>query len=276
MILVSGATGTVGSNVVRLLAERDIPVRAMTRNPSRVPDGLGVPADFTDPASLDAALDGASALLLVAPPGSTQPAHDRALVDAARRAGVPRLVKLSAIGADLPRLGDWHAPGEEAVRASGAEWTILRPTTFATNMLFWAAGIRDGAPVPNPFGDGRQGVVDPGDIAAVAVAALTDGVHTGQTYTLTGPDLLSLPEQVEIIGKALGRAVSTVELSVDQWREQMLASGAGEAYAENVTAGVTFVREGRNAVLTDDVARVTGRAPATFEDWVERHLSAFG
>jgi uncharacterized protein YbjT (DUF2867 family) len=281
MILVSGATGTVGGSVVRLLAERDIPVRAMTRNPdqARVPDGVAaVRADFADPGSLDAAVQGASALLLIAPPGPEQPAHDRALVDAAARAGVPRLVKLSAIGtglADYPTLGQWHEPGEEAVRESGAEWTILRPTTFATNMLFWAPAIRSGEPVPNPFGDGRQGVVDPEDIAAVAVAALTDAIHSGQTYTLTGPDLWSLPEQVEIIGKALGRPAGTVELTAEQWREQMLASGADPAYADNVTTGVRFVRDGGNAVVTDDVARITGRPATSFEEWVDRHRAAF-
>ncbi len=281
MIVVFGATGTVGGRVVRLLSRQGAAVRAVTRDPAtaQFPDGVTVAgADLADRDSLDAALRDATALLLVAPSGPDQPTRDAALVAAARRAGVPRLVKLSAIGtglADHPEMGAWHAPGEQAVRDSGAAWTILRPTTFASNMLFWAEAIRAGQPVPDPFGDGAQGVVDPDDIAAVAVAALSSTVHDGQTYTLTGPQLLTLAEQVAILADIAGRPASTAPLGVEEWRGQLLASGADPAFADTVTAGVRFVRAGHNAVLTDDVARVTGREPGTFSYWAARHRTAF-
>lgn len=285
MILVTGATGTIGSHVVRLLADRGAPARAMTRDPVRVPalDGIEpVPADYDDPASLGPAVAGVDTVFLLTARAAAD--HDVALLDAARAAGVRRVVKLSAIGAgevddDGAVLGAWHAEAEVAVRASGLAWTVLRPTTFASNLLWWAPLIRAGAPVPNTMGDGKQGIVDPRDVAAVAVEILADtrpgSVHDGRTYTLTGPDLLTVPEQLVVLGEVLGRPIDAVDQAPDAARRDMLAAGTDEAVVDAMLVGAAWVRAGRNAVLTDDVARLLARPPTTFESWANAHQEAF-
>jgi uncharacterized protein YbjT (DUF2867 family) len=168
----------------------------MTRDPARVRPSRGVDvvrADFDDPASLRRATAGTEAVFLLTAPATPTPRHDLALLDAARAAGTTRVVKVSAIGTGETgegnqAVGAWHLLAERAVQASGMAWTLLRPSVFASNTLHWADAIRAGDPVPNLTGRGRQGVVDPRDVAAVAAEALTSpSHHTGQTYTLTGP-----------------------------------------------------------------------------------------
>jgi uncharacterized protein YbjT (DUF2867 family) len=191
MILVTGATGTIGSEVVRLLAKRGERVRAMTRSP----EGVSLPAevvrgDFDDRDSLEIAVAGADAVFLLDAPGPWIERHDLAMLDVVRFHGVGKVVKLSAIGTGENTeltVGGWHLPGERAPHAGEAAWTILRPSSFATNTLHWASLICVGQPVANLTGNGAQGVIDPRDVAEVAVAALTTPDHVGRTYTLTGP-----------------------------------------------------------------------------------------
>ncbi|MFJ2557464.1 MULTISPECIES: NAD(P)H-binding protein [unclassified Streptomyces] len=281
MILVTGATGTIGSEVVRLLAERGEPVRALTRDPARasVPYGVEVVrGDFDDPASLERAAAGAAALFLLSAPGPAVALHDRAMLAAARAAGVGRVVKVSAIGtgeADQAAVGSWHLPGEEAVRASGMAWTLLRPSSFASNALAWARSVRTGEPVPNMTGTGAVGVVDPRDVAAVAVEALVSAGHDGRAYTLTGPESLSVPEQTARLGRILGRAIGTVDVPPDVARAQLLGSGMDASFVEVVIDGNAFIRSGRGAVLTGEVERVLGRPPRAFDTWVDDHRDAF-
>jgi uncharacterized protein YbjT (DUF2867 family) len=281
MILVTGATGTIGSEVVRRLAQQGEPVRAMTRDPSRLGEQPGVAVvfgDFDNPSSLAEAAAGVSTLFLLSAPGPSLVTHDVSMLDAALAAGVTKVVKLSAIGTgerDNAKVGAWHRPGEEAVRAGGVTWTILRPSDFASNALRWAGPIRAGDPIPNRTGTGVQGVIDPRDVAAVAVAALTSSKHEGQTYTLTGPELLSVPDQAAQLGDLLGRTVNTIDLPLHTVREQMLVSGMDHAFVDVVIHGAEFVRDGGNAVLTDDAQRVMGRPPRSFRTWAEDHRNAF-
>ncbi|MEU5538356.1 SDR family oxidoreductase [Streptomyces sp. NPDC020362] len=282
MILVTGATGTTGSEVVRQLAARGEKVRALTRDPARarVPSGVEpVRGDYSDPDSLTGAMAGVTAAFLVNPPGPDAGRHDTALVGAAGAAGVRRLVKLSAIGTGEPGVGPsgaWHADGERAVAASGAEWTVLRPSSFASNTLSWAEAVRRGEPVPNLTGDGASGVIDPRDIAEVAVSALLDGRHAGRTYTLTGPEAISAPEQAAVLASVLGRPVGTRDLSRDETREFLRSAwGFDEVRAEGVLTGVAYVRDGRNALVTHDVPEVLGRPARSFREWAEDHKEAF-
>ncbi|MGY0019586.1 SDR family oxidoreductase [Streptomyces sp. cg35] len=282
MILITGATGTIGSELVRLLAARGVPHRALTRDPGRARFGPGTDVargDYDDPDSLAAAVTGVDALFLVNAPGAAGPGvHDRAVLTAARAAGVRRVVKLSAIGTGEPatgRFGQWHVPGEQALRDGPSEWTVLRPSTFASNFLWWAGEIRAGRPVPDQYGGGAQGVVDPADIAAVAVEALLADGHHGQTYTLTGPELLSVPEMTALVGKELGREIGSVEVSEADSRAFVISSGIPEEFAEGVLEGLAHVRAGGNAVVTDDVERVLGRPPRTFGQWAREHRGAF-
>lgn len=283
MILVTGATGTVGSSVVRELLARGEQVRAMTRNPAAQAGRAGLDVvfgDFDKPETLEYAAGGVDTLFLLSAPGPALPAHDLAMLAAARAKGIGRVVKLSAIGTpddDTPtRLGSWHRPGEAAVHASGLAWTILRPTTFASNSLQWAAAIRAGTPAPNMFSTGAQGIVDPADVAAVAAAALTGADHVARTYTLTGPELLSVPDQVRQLGEVLGRATSTVDIELEVARQEMVASGMPSEFADVAIAGAAYVRDGANAIVTEDVARVLGRPARSFRSWAEEHRRAFG
>ncbi|HEV7974635.1 NAD(P)H-binding protein [Amycolatopsis sp.] len=273
MILITGATGTIGSHLVRLLADRGEPFRAMSRT------GGDVQADFDDPASLERAVTGVNAVFLLTAPGSPSARHDLALLDAAKSAGVERIVKLSAIGSG-EKFGDevvgaWHLEAEEAVRDSGMAWTVLRPSSFASNFLRFAGAITAGKPIPNLTGPGCQGIVDPRDVAAVAAEALTNPIHSGQTYTLTGPELLSVPQQADVLSRVLDRPIRTIDLPRDSARAQLLQSGMDSVAVEVVITGSTWAREGHNAVLTDDGPRVLGRPAGSFASWAHDHRAAF-
>ncbi len=281
MILVTGATGTIGSDVVRQLAGRGAKVRALTRDPAKaqLPAGVEVVrGDYGDPASLDAASAGATAVFLLRPPGPDE-GQDAALVAAARAAGADRLVKLSAIATGEPDSGpsgSWHVAGERAVRDSGLAWTVLRPSSFASNTLTWLQALRAGEPVPNMTGDGASGVIDPCDIAEVAVRSLLDAGHAGRTYTLTGPEAITVPGQAAVLAEVLGRPVPTRDLSPDETRAFLrTAWGMDETRADGVLTGLAFVRAGGNAVLTEDVAEVLGRPARTFRTWAADNKGLF-
>ncbi|MET9342061.1 NAD(P)H-binding protein [Nonomuraea sp. NPDC003804] len=278
MILVTGATGTIGSEVLRRLAARGEQALAMTRDPAKL-SARAVKADFADPASLDRALEGVDTVLSLTAFGRELPEHDLALVAAAGRAGTKKIVKISAIGTgetdDEKDIRSWHHHGERAVRDSGMAWTILRPAGFAGNALMWADTVRAGEPIPNTTGSGGQGVVDPRDVAEVAVEALTGGAHDGMTYELTGPEVISVPEQARVLGQVLGREVTTVEIPLEAARQGMLASGAEPLLVEVAMTGAAFVAAGGAERLSGDVAAVLGRAPRRFADWVRDHRAAF-
>lgn len=332
MILVTGATGTTGSVVLRNLVEKGARARAMTRDPARLPavpaasatstasavsatgsatatgavsagsasTGIAstgtvstaaastdaasagfevVRGDFEDAASLRAAVSGVDAVFLLSSAGGHVASHDLALVDAAIAAGVRKIVKVSAIGtgeAGFETTSGWHLPGENAIRESGMAWTILRPSSFASNTLSWAPQIQAGEPILNHFGTGTNGVVDPRDIAAVAVEALLTDDHDGQIYTLTGPELLSLPDQVAQLAEVLGKPLTTVTGTDDQLRADLLAHGIEGESATHVINGYEFVRQGGNAIITGDVERALGRPPGTYKAWAEHNRAAFG
>ncbi|WTX12813.1 SDR family oxidoreductase [Streptomyces sp. NBC_00005] len=282
MILVTGATGTIGSEVVRQLVARGEKVRALSRDPAKAqlpPEVESMRGHPRDRASVEAAMAGVRAAFLVGVFGPDDAEHDRGLVEAARAAGVRRIVKLSAIGTGDPRLGvfgTWHLHGEESVRASGLEWTVLRPSAFASNTLTWAQALREGIPAPNMMGDGRQGVVDPRDIADIAVTALLEPGHSGRTYTLTGSETLSAREQAAVLGEILGRPVELRDLTPEQRREQLLTTGLSESYADGLLVTARFIQDGGNDVVTDDVRQVLGRPARTYREWAEDHKGEFG
>jgi uncharacterized protein YbjT (DUF2867 family) len=264
MILVTGATGTVGSALVRELLARDVEVFALTRDPAKIEPRPGLTVTTT--------AQPADAVFLLAPPGPGAPEIDLELLSSALKAGAGRVVKLSAIGTpDEPDPGSvfaWHQPGEQAVRESGVPWTILRPTVFATNTLAWAADIRAGRPIANLFGDGEQGVIDPADIAAVAAVALTEPGHDGHVYTLTGPELITVPEQVAQLAEVLGIPITTVDV-------QPTAELFPPELAEVALRGAEMVRAGGNAIVTADTERVLGRPPHTYREWAAANRERF-
>jgi uncharacterized protein YbjT (DUF2867 family) len=219
-------------------------------------------------------------VFLVTAPGAWVPEHDQAMIHAVRSSGARKVVKLSAIGGEhgtdgKTRPAEWHQPGERALVASGLAWTASRPTAFASNALHWAGVIRAGGPVPNMTGTGAQGVVDPRDVAAVAVEALLTDKLDGAAHTLTGPELVSVPDQVAQLAGELGRPVATVDIPPDAVERQMLAAGVDPSVVDVAVHGYELVRAGGNAVVTDDVERILGRPARAFRTWVRDHRDAF-
>ncbi|AYF72539.1 NAD-dependent epimerase/dehydratase family protein [Nocardia yunnanensis] len=281
MFLVTGATGTVGRAVIDRLLAADHPVRAITRRP----ESAGLPAsvevvcaDLADPGSLSPALAGVRGVF-AATAGTEIPTHDANLAAAAVAAGVERLVKLSSGRAGDEAATDpipaWHRAGERAVRASGIGWTMVRPMGFMSNALHWAHSVRETGTVRAPFGQGRIAVVDPADIAAVAVAALTEPGHAGEIYTVTGPQPLSPREQTETLAEILGRPLRFEEISPERARAELLRVGVEPAMAAAIMALRATALESFTSVVHPTVEHVTGRSPRTFREWAFDHRNSF-
>lgn len=280
MILVTGATGTIGRHLIAELASK-APVRALSREPERAraifsPEVTVVRGDFGDPASLASALDGIDALFLLSAPGPSVAEHDLAMLRAVKGSSVKKIVKLSAFGADASpvlRAGSWHQPGERAVMESGLAWTLLRPTAFMTNRLAWASSLRAGTPVEVATAHGRHAVIDPRDVAAAAAAALLTGAHEGRGYTLTGPEALSAPEELALIAEAIGRPVSIEGVTPDVAADRLAKVGVPAGFVDAVREGYGFVRSGRAAEVTDAIPQILGRPARSFATWLSENAA---
>jgi uncharacterized protein YbjT (DUF2867 family) len=264
-ILVLGATGKTGIRIDQRLRSAGHGVRSASRTSGDVRVDLGEPSTWQQ------ALGGITAAYLLEPePQATDEGQRRIprFVDAAAAAGVQRLVLLSAPGVEGNRTHPlWQA--EEAVKSSGVEWTIVRPTWFAQNFseAFWLPGIRAGS-LALPTGDGATAFIDAEDIADVAAAALTDDGHNGETYVLTGPRAISFGEAVDLIGEATGRTIRHVDVSPEEFTRAQIASGVPADSARHLTAVYISIRDGEAAALEDGVQRALGRQPRAFEDYV--------
>ncbi|MGW0776011.1 NAD(P)H-binding protein [Streptomyces sp. NPDC002835] len=268
--LVTGATGTVGRQVVAELLRRGRPVRALTRDPAKAdfPDGVEVVrGDLTDAETLAPALEGVTGLHLITfggpyfAPLETGPR----IMELAKAAGVRRVTVLH---------GGGPSPLEDAVRAGGLAWTVLMGVEFMANALAWADTIRAGGEVREPFVGRLSAMVHEADIGAVAAVALTEDGHGGQEYVITGPQVLTLKEKVDALAAARGDRIRLVELSeqqaVDQWRAagqpEEVIGFLLEVYGNTPPVGRT---------VTDTVEKVTGRPARTFAQWAEEHAHAF-
>ncbi|EFL13046.1 NAD(P)H-binding protein [Streptomyces sp. C] len=270
MIVVTGATGNVGQELVRILVGAGERVTGVSRRPGRLPEGVRhVRADLGDPQALEPALAGAEALFLLV--AGEDP---RGVLGLARAAGVRRVVLLSSQGAgSRPEVYRHPVAFEEAVRDSGLEWTVLRSGGLNSNAFAWAGSIRAERTASAPFGDVGLPTVDPADVAEVAAAVLIRGGHAGRTYDLTGPARVTPRERAAAIGEALGAPVRFIEQTPAEARAQMLAF-----MPEPVVEG-TLAILGRplpaELVTSPDVERVLGRAPRTFAQWAARTAPAF-
>jgi uncharacterized protein YbjT (DUF2867 family) len=276
MILVIGATGNVGRHVLsQLRAAGAGDVRALVRPGAAPPDGVGVATGRLDePAGLGQALAGVETVFLVWPFLTTEgaPAVLEAIARHARR-----LVYLSSIGVGGPEervdpIFTLHAEVERLIRANGLPHTVLRSDTIASNTLAWAEQIRATGTVRGPL-TAATAVVDPRDIAAVAARVLTDDAHVGATYGLTGPEVISRPEQVRAIGAAIGRELRFEEVPVRDARAQMLADGRPPALVDALLSAA----ENRSAstLVTSEVEDLTGKPSRSFPQWALDHREAF-
>ncbi|WP_040823430.1 NAD(P)H-binding protein [Nocardia jiangxiensis] len=281
MILVTGATGTVGRAVVDHLLASGVPVRALTRRPetAALPEGVDVVrGDPADPNSVDGVMAGVDRVFLLTT-GPDLAAHDATLARAAADAGVSHVVKLSSGRTGDPAADDpiptWHRAGEQAVRASGVAWTMLRPLGFMSNALHWAGTVRTQDTVRAPFGQGRIAVIDPEDIAAVATVVLTESGHDGRIRTLSGPEPLSPADQTAILAEVLDRPLRYAETTPSEARAGLLGADLDETMADAVMALRATALEAFTSVVHPDVEEITGRAPRTFRDWARAHRDEF-
>lgn len=270
-ILVTGATGNVGRHVVAGLLERGADARALTRDPSKITTAA-VRGDLSDPASLDAALDGVDRVFLLWPFMTA----DGITAVAEKLKGVEHVVYLSAMSVrddrDPAENGIWGQV-EQALTALGIQTTFLRAGGFATNTLTWAGQIRDGV-VRWPYGKAARSLIHERDIADVAVRALTEDGHVGAKYVLTGPEAVSQAEQVRLIGEAIGREVRWEELSREVAREQLLAAWGQPSFVDGALDHWAALEKNSEPV-THTVQEVTGQAARTFRQWAVDHADDF-
>ncbi|WP_339928517.1 SDR family oxidoreductase [uncultured Brevundimonas sp.] len=279
-ILVTGATGTIGSEVVKQLVEGGHRVRALVRDPVRAA-GLGdaveiVVADLSRPETLPAAFAGVDSVFVVSN-GLDIAALEGNAYDAALKAGVKRIVKLSGrhLDADFMQgtpLASNQNASEQRLRQLGIAWTIIRPGFFASNFLLFM-DRRNGV-VALPVGDGKDTPTDPRDIAAVAVLALTRPGHENKIYEITGPDFVSYADMVEKIAMATGLPVKLVDMPSAVVRDGMVAAGVPLTQASGLMRYFEGVKGGRVYPPTQTIAELLGRAPRSLDDWVRDHLSA--
>ncbi|WP_410571075.1 NAD(P)H-binding protein [Amycolatopsis sp. cmx-4-61] len=262
-ILILGGTGKTGRRLARRLEAAGRPVRTASRT------GGNTPFDLAAPATWAPALDGVTAAYVVEPSLQAGGGRIPAFVAEAVAAGVRRLVLLSAGGVGAADDSHPLKAAEEAVRASGADWTILRPDWFAQNFSEgpWLPSILAGT-VSLPAGDGRTPFIDADDIAAVAAAALTEDRHSGRTYQLTGPRAIGFGEAADLIGQATGRPVRYVDIAPETHVARQLAAGVPLEVARLFTGIFAAIRDGSAPEPADGVERALGRPARPFEDYV--------
>jgi uncharacterized protein YbjT (DUF2867 family) len=285
MILVTGATGNIGRPLVSQLCERRIPVRVLTRNIDDAKKLFGpsveiMTADMNDDVAVARALAGVKQLLLLSPASQALAEHEASILTAAQKAGVQRVVYISALNAapdaktSIARL---HAKTEAAIQASGLAWTILRPHGFMQNLLRGAAATikREGV-FYNAAGDGRISMIDCTDVAASAVGALVDEGHNLNTYELTGPEALSYAEMAAKLSKHLGKPVRYVDIPPAALLGGLKSAGMPSWLADDVVAMSGDFAAGNGRNVTHDVERLAHRPARAFDHFLDDFGAAFG
>ena len=283
MILVTGASGNNGAEVIRHLSSSGAAVRAMSRRPlentTTVSPGVEfVTGDFDDPASLQRALDGADSAFLVTNSSERVQAQQLTFVEAACAAGVKHIVYISQFRAtrDSPvRFLRYHAVVEGAIARSGMAFTNLRPNLYMQGLLAYRSSIASEGRFFAPAGDSRVSVVDVRDIAAVAAVALTETGHEGKTYDITGPAALTHAEMASVLSDVLGRHVTFVDIPEAAMRESLRQFGLPEWQANGLIEDYAHYRRGEASMISRCVRDVTGQAPHSFVDFARDYREAF-
>ncbi|MQY04709.1 SDR family oxidoreductase [Actinomadura macrotermitis] len=284
MILITGATGSIGRPLVRRLRAAGVPFRALVRDAAKG-RALGCDfavGDFDDPASVEAALEGVDRLFLngagALPVPGEQPMvrQQKDAIDAARRAGVQRVVKVSVWhahqGGRLAEGAHWEI--EQHLKASGLGWSLLQPSGFMQNFVTGAGSFSADGDLVGSYGDARVSYIDCADIADCAAALLTGPYGAGETFVLTGPQALTQAEIAGMLSAALGRTVRYVDLPPDELAATLRSQGLPARFAEDVAVLLKEVAAGSLAATTTAVQDLTGRPPRTFAEFVSANREA--
>lgn len=273
-ILVIGARGTVGSALVPLLEAAGHEVRRATRQAPQSPADLQV--DVADGTGLDAAFEGVDAALLMSPPGHID---QRGVIgrqlEAARRAGTPKAVLMTAMGADADPTSPLRQ-AELALQQSGLAWNVIRPNWFMQNFnSYWLAGIRESSEILLPAGRAKGSFIDARDISAVAAVLLTGRQHEGREFDLTGPEALDHDQAAALISHEAGRPIRYAEVTPEAMRERLQAAGMPPDYAGMLVAILGFFKAGYAERVTDAVQQLTGQPPRSFATYAHDHRDAW-
>lgn len=284
MILITGATGTVGRELVKLMARPGKPVRVMVRD-RRKAESIAYPGvemvegDFGNVGTLDDALSGIHKAFLLSATDEHQSELESNFVQAAARANLRHLVKLSALGASPnspARLLRWHAETERQIEAAGIPFTHLRPNQFMQNFLAYRPTIQAQGAFYSPMGAGRISIVDVRDVAAVAAEVLEEHGHEGKIYDITGPEDLSYDELAEDLTNALGRPVQYADVPPDRARQSMVQTGMPEWLADALLELFAIWSNNGSAEVTPVVRNIGKRDPIRFADFARDYAPMLG
>ena len=283
MILITGATGQVGGEVAKQLSGMGIHYRALVRNPEKASTiaALGaevVQGDLEKPETLNAAMRGIEKVFLLSPSGPEQLEREGNATEAAKRAGVKHIIKLSVFGASPFSpivLGQWHWYSEKNIEESGIPFTFVRPTLFMQNFRQFASTIKTEGKIYAPAGDAKVSFIDARDIAAVAVAALTKPGHENKVYEITGPEALSYDEMAKSFSEAIGKPVAYMNIPPDVTRQAMLEVGLPEWLIEDSLYYYEYGRSGHALTVTHWVGRVAEKQPYMFAAFACDYAAAF-
>lgn len=282
LILVTGATGTVGSEVVKQLVQANQRVRVLARDPAKAKMKFGtaveiVKGDLEDPASLRAALKEVEVAFLVSAPSERMVEQETNFITAAETAGLPRLVKLSNIMAapESPApIARFHAQIESRLAKSGIPATILRPSWYMSNFLMDAQSVKTGH-LYSAMENSRIAFTDPFDVAAVAVAALLDPAHSSRNYKLTGPEALTYEEVAAAFARVLGYPVKYVRVDDASLHAALKAATLPEFIIDEILKLGAVARRGDLELSTNAVQQVLGRPSRSLRQWIETNQNAF-
>jgi uncharacterized protein YbjT (DUF2867 family) len=280
MILITGASGNVGREVLKQIAATGESVRAAFQSVGQAaiaPSGVDiVTMDYNQPETLQKALEGIDRVFLVGPPTPNLPVLERKAVDEIKRAGTRHVVKLSAMGGRGAIFTRQHADSEDYIKSSGLTYTFLRPNGFMQNFINYnGATINTQNAFYGSQGEGKVSHIDIRDIAASAVKALTESGHENQAYTLTGPEAISNAQVAEVLSDDTGREIKYVDLTAEQFKQALVGAGLPEWSADAlVDLQQFYCASGANAV-TGDVEKLLGRKPISFEQFSRDYAQAF-
>ena len=283
MILITGATGNVGSHVVRELSDKGVRVRALVRDPAKAAGMLGggielAGGDFSDAASVRRAMKGVTEVFLACSNQPHQVEYEIGVIDAAAATGVQRIVKLSALGAQVGsplQFWDWHGRIELHLRRSAVPAVILRPSFYMSGLLGSADAVRHTGKLFAPADGARIAMIDPRDVAAVAGVVLTTTGHKGETHVITGPEAITFGRIAEELSAATGRRVEFVDVPDEGARQGLVAAGMPDWLAEQLVVLFGMLRQNVHEQTTDTVRTLTGREPRAFAQFAHDHAASF-